>query len=96
MADLCSRFAEPTERTGPGRWVIVRGLCHGTLWTNERTIGFQVVPTPGADPLPVLDAITATPGTTSEAFDQLAAIYGESAIVAGNLDNWRPDKVSKR
>ncbi|WP_207842593.1 hypothetical protein [Williamsia soli] len=96
MANLCSRFAEPTERTGPGRWVIVRGLCHGTLWTNGNTIGFQVVPTPGADPLPVLEAITAAPGTTSEAFDYLAALYGESRIVTGNLDNWRPDKVSKR
>ena len=54
------------------------------------------MPTPGADPLPVLDAITAATGNTNEAFDYLAALYGESGIVTGNLDNWRPDKVSKR
>lgn len=96
MADICSRFAEPTERRGHGRWVIVKGLCHGTLWTNERTIGFQVVPTPGADPLPVLDAIAAAPGTATAAFDYLAELFGHSRIVVGNLDNWQADKVSKR
>ena len=54
------------------------------------------MPTPGADPLPVLDAITAATGNTSAAFDYLASVYGESGIVTGNLDNWRPGKVSKR
>ncbi|WP_037141748.1 hypothetical protein [Rhodococcoides fascians] len=86
-----------TERAGHGRWTPVLRPAVGILWvTDDGALGF--IPQNGIDPAPMntlIETYFAAGKTANEAFDELMLIVG-SKSQAGDVDDWRPDRINGR
>ncbi|WP_155290223.1 hypothetical protein [Rhodococcoides fascians] len=87
----------PSERVGHGRWTPVLRPSVGVLWvTDAGSLAF--IPQNGIDPTPMVELIQTfhdAGKSADEAFDALLLIVG-SAATAGDVDDWRPDRVNGR